>query len=110
MPKKSEPLKPDQIALLKQWIAEGAQWESHWAYEVPKKSGRSMDTIVQGRLKKERLSLSPDADRWTLARRMALDLTGLPAPLEEVEAFVNDKSKDAYERWVDRFARLDRLW
>src|SRR5262249_55270530 len=102
MPKKSPPLKPEQIALLKQWIAEGAQWEEHWAYVVPKQSGRSIDDIVKARLAKEKLSPSPEADRWTLARRTALDLTGLPPSPEEVEAFVKDSAPDAYVRWVDR--------
>src|SRR5437773_7414007 len=87
MPKKADPLKPEQIALLKRWIAEGAQWEEHWAYVPPKKSGRTLDDIVKVRLAKERLSLSPEADRWTLARRMSLDLTGLPPSPEQLEAF-----------------------
>src|SRR5262245_30398628 len=102
MPKKGEPLKAEQIALLKRWIAEGAQWEEHWAYIPPKHTGRGIDEIVQGRLRKQRLALSPEADRWTLARRTALDLTGLPPSPEQVEAFVKDRSPKAYERWVDR--------
>ena len=102
MPKKAEPLKPDQIALLKRWIAEGAKWEEHWAYVPPKRNGRSIDTIVEARLAKEHLALAPAADRWTLARRTALDLTGLPPSPEDVEALVKDRAPNAYERWVDR--------
>ncbi len=102
MPKKRAPLKQAQITLLKQWIAQGAQWQKHWAYEPPHKSGRSLDAIVKARLAKEGLGLSPEADRWTLARRAALDITGLPPSSEEVEAFVKDKAPDAYRRWVDR--------
>jgi len=102
MPKNADPLKPDQIALLKRWIAEGAHWEKHWAYLPPNKSGRSIDDIVKARLLKERLSLSPEAERWTLARRTALDLTGLPPSPQEVEAFAKDRAPKAYERWVDR--------
>jgi hypothetical protein len=102
MPKKSAPLTPEQIVLLQRWIAEGALWEKHWAYEAPQKAGRSIDEIVRRRLKQEHLSVSAPADRYTLARRSALDLTGLPPSPEEVEAFVHDKSRDAYERWVDR--------
>ena len=102
MPKKAEPLGPDQIALLKRWIAEGAKWEEHWAYVPPERIGRSIDEVVKTRLKKEKLSLSPEADRWTLARRTALDLTGLPPSPDDVEAFVKDRSPKAYERWVDR--------
>ena len=102
MPKKGEPLKPEQIALLKQWIGEGAQWQEHWAYVPPKRSGRSMDEIVLAVLTKEHLDFSPEADRWTLARRTALDLTGLPPTAEQVEKFVKDGSPKAYERWLDR--------
>src|SRR6266478_2341486 len=102
MPKKAGPLRPEQIELLKRWIYEGARWEEHWAYVPPKKSGRSIDDIVKARLTTERLSLSPEADRWTLARRTSLDITGLPPTPEEVEAFVKDQSPNAYERWVDR--------
>jgi uncharacterized protein DUF1553/uncharacterized protein DUF1549/cytochrome c len=102
MPKKADPLKPEQIALLKRWVAEGARWEGHWAYVPPKKNGRSIDETIKSRLAKEKLSLSPEADRWTLARRTALDLAGLPPSPEEVEAFVKDHAPNAYERWVDR--------
>ena len=102
MPKKREPLKPEQIDLLKRWISEGAKWQEHWAYVPPRQTGRTIDEIVKARLKKERLSLSPEADRWTLARRTALDLTGLPPSPEQVEAFVKDRASDAYEKWVDR--------
>ena len=102
MPKKLAPLKPGQIELLKQWIANGAKWEEHWAYVPPKRSERSLDAIMQERLAKEHLSFSPEADRWTLARRTAFDLTGLPPSPEAVETFVQDNAPDAYEHWVDR--------
>ena len=101
MPKKAGRLTGNQIDLLKQWIAEGATWGKHWAYEPPRKTGRSIDAIVEDGLKAKGLALSPPADRRTLARRTALDLTGLPPTPEEVELFVKDKSKDAYEKWVD---------
>lgn len=102
MPKKADPLSREQIAMFKQWIAEGARWEEHWAYEPPTATGRSIDSIVQTRLKQERLALAPEADRRTLARRTALDIIGLPPSPEEVDAFLSDKSPHAYERWVDR--------
>jgi hypothetical protein len=102
MPKKAPPLKPEQIELLKRWISEGAKWEEHWAYVPPKRCGQTIDEIVQARLHKEKLALSSEADRWTLARRTALDITGLPPSPEEVEAFVKDGGPKAYERWVDR--------
>jgi hypothetical protein len=102
MPKKAAPLKPKQIELLSRWISEGAQWEEHWAYLPPKKSGRTIDEIVGARLAKEKLALSPEAERWTLARRTALDITGLPPSPEEVAAFAKDGEPKAYEHWVDR--------
>jgi hypothetical protein len=102
MPKKAPPLKPEQIRLIQQWIAEGARWEKHWAYEPPVKTSRSIDAIVAARLKEQQLSFSPEADRRTLARRTALDLTGLPPAPEDVEAFLKDARKDAYERWIDK--------
>src|SRR5882724_4942270 len=102
MPKKAGPLLPEQIELLRRWITEGARWEEHWAYVPPRKSGRSIDHIVKARLAKENLSFSPEADRRALARRVAFDITGLPPSVEDVEAFVQDKSPKAYQRWVDR--------
>src|SRR5262245_50403879 len=102
MPKKADPLKPEQIELLKRWIAEGAHWEEHWAYVPPRKQGRTIDEIVKERLSKEKMALSTEADRWTLARRSSLDLTGLPPAPDEVEAFVKDRAPQAYERWLER--------
>ncbi len=87
MPKKQPALPPEKIALLKRWIAEGAKWENHWAYDPPRGSGKSIDAIVEARLRTEGgLALSPEADLRTLARRMALDITGLPPTLERVDA------------------------
>jgi len=102
MPKKADPLNPKQIELLKRWIQNGAAWEEHWAYVPPRKSGRGIDAIVKARLTKEHLSFSPEADRRTLARRTAFDLTGLPPSPEDTEAFVKDRRPDAYQRWIDR--------
>jgi hypothetical protein len=101
MPKNRPALDTGSIALIKQWIAEGARWEKHWAYEPPRRTGKGIDATVEAHLAQEKLSLSPSADRWTLARRTALDLTGLPPTPESVEAFVKDTAPDAYERWVE---------
>lgn len=87
--------------------------KTHWAYiepvrpELPKvKNSRwlrnPIDAFVLARLEKEKMRPSPEADRITLIRRVSLDLTGLPPTLAEVDAFVADKSKDAYEKLVDR--------
>ncbi|MBL9182808.1 MAG: DUF1553 domain-containing protein [Verrucomicrobiaceae bacterium] len=78
-PKDHAPLKEKEIALLKQWIAEGAKYEAHWAFVPPKSSTlTSIDAIVRSRLAQEGLKPSPSADDATLRRRVALALTGLP--------------------------------
>lgn len=102
-----------EIDLLRKWIAAGASYARHWSYEPPRRAalpavknpewGRSpLDRFVLARLEQAGLPPQPEADRLTLARRAALDLTGLPPGLEEVEAFVADRRPDAYERYVDR--------
>ncbi len=79
----------------------------HWAYQKPVRPAvppgvNAIDYFIQARLQKEGLKASPEASRETLIRRVSLDLTGLPPPPAEVNAFVADKSPDAYERVVDR--------
>lgn len=102
-----------EIRTLKTWIAQGADYAPHWSYvspdrpPIPKVSDTSwiktpIDSFILARLKNEGLSPSPEADRWSLARRVALDLTGLPPTRAEALAFVEDESPDAYERYVDR--------
>jgi len=102
-----------QIALIKEWIDEGAKWEMHWAFTAPKRPEvptvktptwvrNPIDNFVLARLEAENLHPSPEADRATLLRRVSFDLTGLPPTPEEVAAFVADKSPDAYEKQVDR--------
>ena len=92
-------------ATLKAWIAEGAKYEAHWAYTPPQPTTdakASIDGFIRVRLEKEGLKPSPEADRYTLARRLYLDLIGLPPTPAEADAFVNDKSPDAYEKLVDQ--------
>ncbi|MEY4198966.1 MAG: hypothetical protein RLZZ265_706, partial [Verrucomicrobiota bacterium] len=96
-----------QKDLFKRWIAEGAEYQTHWAYVAPKRpvvpAGQNgVDHLVQTRLKEVGLKPSPEADRRTLARRLHFDLLGLPPKPEEVDAFVNDKSPDAYAKLVER--------
>jgi hypothetical protein len=96
-----------QKDLFKRWIAEGAEYQTHWAYVAPKRpavpAGKNgVDVLVQARLKEVGLKPSPEADRRTLARRLYFDLLGLPPKPEEVDAFVNDKSPDAYAKLVER--------
>lgn len=112
-PESHKILQPAQKELLKRWIADGAQYQEHWSLIAPvrsdppkvKNKGRvknPIDNFVLARLEQEKLKPAPEADRRTLARRVSLDLTGLPPSPESVEAFVKDKSKNAYEKFVDQ--------
>lgn len=98
---------PAEVAVLKQWISEGAEYEAHWAFIPLKDEGgmmqkQTIDTLVASGLKDRGLQFQPEADAATLIRRVSFDLTGLPPTPEEVNAFVADKSPDAYPRLVDR--------
>jgi Protein of unknown function (DUF1553)/Protein of unknown function (DUF1549)/Planctomycete cytochrome C len=112
MPLHGAPLPPAQIALLRQWIKEGAVWENYWAFVPPKPqvlpdvhnaiwARQPMDRFILARLEREKLQPSPEADKAELLRRVSLDLTGLPPMPEEQVAFLADTSKDAYEKQVD---------
>ncbi|MFO0935654.1 MAG: PSD1 and planctomycete cytochrome C domain-containing protein [Gemmataceae bacterium] len=125
MPPKTT-LTPKQIETLSLWIDQGAKYEEHWAYLPPRKvklpvaSGRAVhpiDAIVDRKLAEEKLSRAPEASRTTLIRRVSLDLTGLPPTPKEVEAFLADRSPQAYEKLVDRLLasphygeQMGRLW
>lgn len=113
MPLKGDPLSREEVSLLRRWIAEGAEWADHWAYLPPKPAiqapevssawgNNDIDAFVLRKLEEKGLSPSEEADKRTLIRRLSLDLVGLPPTPEEVEAFVQDESPDAYERLVDR--------
>ncbi|MEO1497855.1 MAG: DUF1553 domain-containing protein [Planctomycetota bacterium] len=100
-------LTPEAKQVLVDWVRSGADWESHWAFEPPRRPDvaaplpEAIDTLVRSRLEREGLTPSPRADRATLARRVSLALTGLPPTPAKVEAFVADDSEDAYARFVD---------
>ncbi len=109
---KGSRLSASDIALLKQWIAEGAKFDRHWSYQIPERAAPPKvrqpewpalppDHFILAALESQGLQPSPPADRWTLARRVSIDLTGLPPSLEEATAFVRDTSSDAYSRYVD---------
>jgi mono/diheme cytochrome c family protein len=94
-----------EVETLRTWIAEGAAWQAHWSFIPPRKApaeGNPIDFFVQDRLKREGLSPAPLASREALLRRVSFDLTGLPPSPEERDAFLNDRSPNAYERLVDR--------
>jgi hypothetical protein len=107
-------LTPREVEVLTRWIKEGANYSPHWAYvkpvrpAVPKVGAPNfvvrnpVDAFLASRLIAEKLPQQPEADRYALARRAALDLTGLPPTPEEVEAFVKDASPTAYESFVDK--------
>lgn len=117
-------LNAEQVGLLRAWIDQGAKWpdgldlaagakSNHWSYqpvkrpELPAVKNKAwprnpIDAFVLARLEKEGLSPSPEASRERLIRRVSLDLIGLPPTPAEVNAFLNDKSPNAYEKVVDR--------
>ncbi len=99
-----------QKATIRQWVAEGAKYEGHWAYQPVQRyqvppGQNPIDYFIQARLAKEGLKPSPEADPRTLIRRVTLDLTGLPPTPEEVNAFLKDGN---YERVVDRLMASPR--
>ncbi len=120
-------LAPEKIALLREWIRQGATWQDHWAFVAPKpqvvpvvaaSEGRAarpvqpggppspafspIDAFVRARLAKEGIAPAPEASRPAWLRRAALDLTGLPPTPEEIAAFAGDSAPLAFERQVDR--------
>ncbi|MCX8511593.1 MAG: DUF1549 domain-containing protein, partial [Chthoniobacteraceae bacterium] len=99
------PLTQEQVDILKRWIAEGAVWGKHWAFELPRKGsteGHPVDYFVRKKLQARSLQPSPEASKHTLLRRLSFDLTGLPPTLEETDAFLNDSSPEAVQTVVRR--------
>jgi mono/diheme cytochrome c family protein len=106
-------LSPAQITTIRRWIEQDAPYRRHWSLEpirrelppaVKNESWPlgSIDRFILARLEKSGITPSPEADRYTLIRRVYLDLIGLPPSPEEVDVFVRDDSPAAYERVVDR--------
>ena len=113
----ARPLSPQQVELLRRWVQQGAKWEKHWAFIAPERPplpvtkvgvSHPIDAFTVARLEREGLSLSPEAPRHTLIRRMSFDLTGLPPTPEEVTAFEKDASPDAVSRLADRLLASPR--
>ena len=132
MPPVGEKLTAEEVGLLRGWIDQGAEWpealmtqaegagadesgagSDHWAFQplekprLPRADNNAwvrngVDAFVLARLESEGIEPSPVAEKTTLARRLSLDLTGLPPSPELVEEFVSDSSSDAYERLADR--------
>jgi len=112
-------LKPAEKDLIRKWIAQGAPWEPHWAFIKPERPAlpvvknekwvrNPVDRFVLARLEALGLSPAPEADRRTLARRLSLDLTGLPPEPDLVETFLADTSADAYGKLVDKLLESPR--
>ena len=111
-PEMKKPLSEEQKRLFKQWIAEGADYQPHWAYLKPQAPAvpavkhqdavrNPIDAFVIAKLEAAGFAPSPQADAATLARRVALDLTGLPPSQEQLAAFVKSPTHEAYEALVD---------
>jgi hypothetical protein len=114
-----KPLTEQEVAMLRAWIEQGAKWQSHWSFIAPvrpaepKVQNRAwvrnpIDNFILARLEKEGLKPSPETDRGQLLRRVSFDLTGLPPTLAELDAFLADRSPDAYEKAVDRLLASPR--
>ena len=113
MPAAGPALSQQEIGLIRRWIDEGGAWQKHWSLIPPVRpsvpeDANAIDYFVLARLKREGLELSPEADRPTLIRRVTFDLTGLPPTPEQVDAFVSDRSANAYEKVVDRLLASPR--
>jgi hypothetical protein len=102
-----------QKETLRRWVAAGAEYQAHWSLIAPQRPPlptvreaswvhNPIDAFILASLENNGLRPAPEADRRTLARRVCLDLTGLPPAPAQVEVFVNDAAPDAYERYVDR--------
>jgi hypothetical protein len=103
-----------QKETIRRWVAEGAVYEGHWAYQPVKRPPvpevadakapirNPIDNFIQARLAREGLTPSPEADRRTLLRRVTFDLTGISPTPQEADAFLNDRSPNAYDKVVDR--------
>jgi mono/diheme cytochrome c family protein len=123
----TKPLSADKIETIKRWIDAGAVWpepkgttSNHWSFQrierpappVVKNEAwvrNAIDRFVLAQLEARGVAPSPEADRYTLIKRLSYDLLGLPPNVEEVDAFVADTSADAYERLVDRLLDSPRF-
>jgi len=112
-------LTPDEITLIGAWIDQGARYETHWAFqplgETPLPSvedsawpRNEIDHFILARLESAGLPPSPEADKRSLIRRLSFDLLGLPPTPEEIAAYLQDDSTEAYEKLVDQMLASPR--
>ena len=109
-----------QKETFRRWVAQGAKYETHWAFTPTSRAPlpvvkqktwprNCVDHFILARLEVEKLKPSPEAERTTLIRRVTLDLTGLPPTPAEMDAFLADRSPDAYEKVVERLLTSPRF-
>lgn len=111
-PKSGKTLTKVQIETLRRWVAQGAEYQGHWAFTAPKRPAVPMagagwaknpiDHFIADRLTKESLKPTTEAERYLLLRRVTFDLTGLPPTPQEVDDFLKDQSPEAYAKVVER--------
>lgn len=116
-PDSTKHLTTEQKDLLARWIAQGAEYQKHWAFVTPKRpvventahqvSG-PIDVLIRERLKRDGLSASGPATKEQLVRRATLDLNGTPPSIQEIDEFLQDESPDAFEKLVDRLQASPR--
>ncbi len=106
-------LTPEQIEILRQWIAEGAQWSGHWAFVPPERHPvpqlethgewvrHWIDAFVAEQWKPLGLTPGPEAPPDTLVRRLYLDLIGLPPTVEQADTFLQNSDPDRYTQLVE---------
>ena len=127
-PASHKELSPQEIGILRQWILEGAAYQEHWSLVGPRRPPEptvrqtdwlqnEIDRYVLAQLEAHGLTPSAEADRLTLARRVSLDLRGLPPSPDELAAFVSDESAESYEKYVDQMLasphfgeKMTRIW
>ncbi|MFK7770336.1 MAG: PSD1 and planctomycete cytochrome C domain-containing protein [Mariniblastus sp.] len=111
----NKPLGEKDKSILKQWITEGARYDKHWGFVAPVKAPlpdvampNPIDKFVVDRLRQNKMKLSTTADRYTLIRRVYLDLTGLPPTPTEADAFALSSDSFAYQKIVDKLLASPR--
>jgi Protein of unknown function (DUF1553)/Protein of unknown function (DUF1549)/Planctomycete cytochrome C len=115
-------LKPEEVRELKEWIDSGAAWtngpatqtaSTWWAFRKPVRpavaaGGNPIDSFIDRKLRAAGIEAAPEADRLTLIRRASYDLLGLPPTKDQIDAFLNDKSPDAWEHLIDKLLASPR--
>ena len=115
-PESNLKLSENEKIILKKWIEQGAKWEPHWSYtkpklyEIPKTiyedwPTNEIDFFISKKIEENGLKPSPKENKEILLRRVSFDITGLPPTIDQIDSFINDNSKDAYEKVVDRLLK-----